>query len=200
MAIDMPTNIGFRGVSFGLETNTQTFTSPLNRVTQRALLDGARWVATYRLPRMNKDLAAPWLAFLVSLRGSVDTFNGYDPDRLTPRGSVKGTPLVKGGSQTGNSLLTDGWDNSENGLLMPGDYFAAGGELKMVTQQLNSDGVGDGTINFEPAFRNSPPDNDPIIVIKPTCEMTLVNDQQAIWEADHNGIYSEKTFQAIEVF
>jgi len=200
MSIDMPTNIGFRSSSFGLETNTQTFTSPLNKVTQRALLDGARWVATYRLPRMNKDLAAPWLAFLISLRGSVDTFNGYDPDRITPRGNISGSPVVKGGSQTGNSLLTDGWTASTNGLLKAGDYFSVNGELKMVTADVNSDGVSEATINFQPHLRSSPPDNEALILNKASCEMVLVNDRQAIWEADYNGIYLEKSFQAIEVF
>ena len=41
-AINMPTAPGFTTCRFGLETNTQTFTSPLTKSTQRVLLGIAK--------------------------------------------------------------------------------------------------------------------------------------------------------------
>src|SRR4051812_18652092 len=102
-AISMPTYPGFTNSRFYLETNTQTFTSPLTKTTQRALLGGARWNGTWSLPAMKRAQAAAWKAFFLLLEDGVNTFNGFDPDCKTPRGVATGTPLVMGASQTGSS-------------------------------------------------------------------------------------------------
>lgn len=198
-AIDMPTTPGFTTCRFGLETNTQTFESPLTKTVQRVLLGGARWNATYSLPAMNRTQAAPWKAFFLRLEGGANTFNAFDPDGKTPRGIATGTPLVNGGSQTGSSLITDGW-TAGIVALKAGDYFSVNGELKMVTSDVLANGSGQATIPFKPALRNSPADNAPITVQKPACTMILADDMQAIWECDRMGIYQPKTFAALEVF
>jgi len=198
MSIDMPLSPGFTLCRFGLETNTQRFESPLTKTIQRVSLGGARWIATYSLPAMNRNQAAAWKAFFDLLDGSVNTFNAFDPDCVTPRGAVGGTPLVKGGSQTGASILTDGWP-ANTVVLKTGDAFSFG-ELKRATSDVLSDGSGNATIPFKPVIRTSPADNAPIVTSKPTCTMILADDSQAIWECDHNGIYQPKTFTALEVF
>jgi hypothetical protein len=197
-AINMPGYPGFTNCRFGLETNTQTFTSPLTKATQRLLLGGARWNATYSLPAMNRAQAAAWKAFFDLLDGGVNTFNAYDPDCKTPRGAGGGTPLVNGGSQTGISLATKGWP-ANTIVLKAGDMFSFG-ELKRATADVLSDGSGNATISFKPAIRTSPADSTPIVVNKPTCTMVLSDDMQAIWECNQNGIYMPKTFTAFEVF
>lgn len=201
MPYDMPPNPGFiRRSSFGLLTNSQTFTSPLTRATQRALLGGARWQATYTLRRMHAREAGPWVAFFLRCDGMVSTFNAYDPDRKAPQGNAIGTPLVKGAGQTGSTLLIDGCTPGIMGWLRAGDYFSVSGELKQVTQDANTNGSGETTLNFKPALRKSPADNAPIIVDKPTCTMILSDDSQAIWEGDERSVYEEKAFSAYEVF
>ncbi|WP_435007980.1 hypothetical protein P12x_005246 [Tundrisphaera lichenicola] len=199
-AIDMPASPGFTNCRFGLETNTQTFTSPLTKSTQRMLLGGARWVATYSLPAMRRDKAAYWIAFLDRLEGGVNTFNAFDPDCKTPRGAGTGTPLVNGGSQTGSSLVIDGCTANVTGWLKAGDYFSVNGELKRLTQDANTNGSGQTTLNFKPALRNSPADNAAITVQKATCTMVLADDMQAMWECNERGVYQPKTFAAFEVF
>ncbi|WP_152051831.1 hypothetical protein [Tautonia marina] len=200
MPIDMPTLPGFNGSRFGLETNTQRFESPFTRSVQRVALGGSRWIATYSLPPMKRERAAEWQAFFLNLEGGANTFNAFDPDARRPRGVATGSPLVKGGSQTGSTLNIDGATANILAWLRPGDYFSVNGELKMVTAPANTDSSGEATISFKPALRNSPPDNTPIILDKPTCTMALVDDQQAIWECDVVGLYQPKTFSAIEVF
>jgi len=43
------------------------------------------------------------------------------------KGVATGTPLVNGASQTGASLVTDGWTNSVTGILKTGDIFTIAG-------------------------------------------------------------------------
>jgi hypothetical protein len=196
----MPAAPNFTRSRFGLETNTQTFESPLTRNVQRVLLGGARWTASYTLPRMNRAQAAAWQAFFLQLEGRTNTFSGFDPDAKTPRGAATGTPLVNGGSQTGSSLTIDGCTASVTAWLKAGDYFAVNGELKMLTSDASTNGSGQTTLSFKPALRGSPADNAAITVQNPTAAMILSDDMQAMWETDFNGIYEPITFTAVEVF
>lgn len=200
MPIDLPSYPGFTTCRFGLETNTQTFTSPLTKATQRVLLGGARWNGNYSLPAMNRAQAAAWKAVFLQLEGMANTFNAYDPDCKAPRGSAGGTPLVNGANQTGSTLTIDGCTANIVGWLKAGDYFSVNGELKMLTQDATTNGSGQTTLNFKPALRNSPTDNAAIVTDRPTCTMILTDDMQAIWECDKNGIYQPKSFSAYEVF
>jgi hypothetical protein len=195
----MPSVPGFTTCRFWLETNTQTFTSPLTKAVQRMVLGGSRWNASYSLPAMKAEQAGAWRAFFLLLEGSANTFTAFDPDRKAPRGTATGTPLVNGGSQTGSALISDGWTASVT-VLKAGDYLAVNGELKLVTADVISDGSGNATISFKPALRTSPADNAPITVQKASCTMILSDDMQATWDCDKNGIYQPKTFAAFEVF
>lgn len=183
---------------FGIKTNTLLFQSPLSGSTQRLSLPGARWEATYTLTPHNKSEAGVILAFLVSLDGSANSFYGFDPDRKTPQGTGNGTPLVNGGSQVGSTLVTDGWANSET-VLKAGDYFQVGNELKMITEDITSDGSGNATLVFKPVLRSSPADNASIITTNPKCIMRLVDDNQAGWDTNLNSLYGF-TFSAVETF
>lgn len=201
MPISMPASPGFTASSFGLETNTRTFESPLSRYTQRVILQGSRWQGSWTLPKMTRIQFAPWQAFLMQLEGQANTFYGFDPDARTPRGVATGTPLVKNGSQTGSSLTTDGWTAGIVGILKAGDYFSVNGELKMVTADVTSDGSGNATLTFKPPLRSSPADNAPITVTNCTVPMILKDDGQAMWQTGSRlGIYDSFTFSAIEAF
>lgn len=104
-------------------------------------------------------------------------------------GAQGGTPLVNGATQTGSSLVTDGWSNSITGVLKEGDIITLAGvyavhpETKqsfgylqqfVVTADANSNGSGQATLSISPeivtsgAFQNvsgSPADNAAITVI-----------------------------------
>ena len=198
-AIYMPTNSGFRASRFGLETHTQRFESAFTRVIKRQLLSGARWRASYTLPRMKRAQMAEWQSFLLQLEGGVNTFYAYDPDARIPRGLATGTPLVNGASQTGSSLVIDGAAASVTNWLYAGDYFTVNGEFKMVTANVTTNGSGQATINFKPALRSAPADNAAILLgLDCYCAMILEDDSQSMWESDRNSIFNEKTFSAVE--
>lgn len=176
----MPTT-GFSSASFGLRSNTQVFQSPLSGAQQVVELVGARWYATYTLPPLNAADAGQWISFLTKLRGQANTFYGYDPARTTAQGSLGGSPLVNGASQTGNSLVTDGWSASVTNVMKAGDYISystgSGRALHMVVADANSDGSGNATFTIEPAIRVSPADDVSIITASPSCVMRLSGDE-----------------------
>ena len=208
----MPQTPGFIAESkFGLRTNTGRFESPLNNAVQRKLYPGARWELTLTLRAMHRREAAAWQAFLLLLEGSVNAFNGYDPDARDPRGPASGTPLVKGGSQTGSTLLIDGCAAGVAGWMLAGDYLKSerrgirvapgvNGELKMLTQDAGTNGSGEATLTFKPALRNSPADNAPLTVRNASCAMTLIDDAQSVWQTNMNRVYQPITLSAVETF
>lgn len=190
----------FAGGRFGLVANTQTFTSPLDKSVQTLEQTGARWRGTFELKPMKRPSAAVWMAFLTELNGKAGRFFGFDPLARLPQGSGGGdSPLVKGATQTGKSLLTDAWSATQTGLLLPGDYFEVNFELKMVTASVNSDGAGIATINFTPSLRTSPADNAVITINNPTCTMMLEEDGAANWDLGRATFFGI-SFIGIETF
>ena len=171
----MPTSPNFVSASFGLRSNTQTSISPLTGKIQVLELTGAKWYASYTLPPLTEAEAGEWLAFLIKLRGQANSFFAFDPAKTTALGTPTGTPLVDGASQTGNSLVTDGWTASTL-VLKAGDYISVAGtqnQLFMVVADATSDGSGDCTLTIEPSIRVSPANNAAITVASPTCVMRL---------------------------
>lgn len=85
-------------------------------------------------------------------------------------GTQGGTPLVMGGSQTGASLVTDGWSNSITNVLRAGDIFTIAGvyavnpvtkqttgrlQQFVVTASVNSNGSGQATLSISPSIVDS---------------------------------------------
>ncbi len=83
------------------------------------------------------------------------------------RGTQTTSAATSGSNQTGSALYIKGLPASTNGLLLPGDFFQVGTELKQVISALNSDAAGLGYLQFEPRLFRSPSDNDPVIFNNP---------------------------------
>lgn len=129
---------------------------------------GQAWGAEVSLPTMNRATAEEWVAFLLKLNGRLGTFLLGDPAGVTPRGIATGSPLVNGASQTGNSLITDGWTVSQTGILKAGDWIQLGSgssaKLHKNLNDVNSDATGNATLDIWPKLRSSPADNAVITV------------------------------------
>jgi len=184
--------------TFRIVTNTMTHTSPLSGHTQTVEFPGQRWRLDWTFKPLQSANADIMKAFLISLNGRAGRFYGFDPAKRTPRGVGTGTPLVNGASQTGTTLITDGWTTSQTGIMKKGDYFAVNGELKMITEDCNSDGSGNATLTFGPALRNSPGDNNAITVTNPVTTFMLDMDDPG-WDVDQVLMYGF-TLSAIEAF
>lgn len=110
-------------------------------------------------------------------RGRMGTAAGFDwildQNIITHTvGPLGGTPLVNGASQTGASLITDGWTASAAARLKKGDVFTIAGVFManavsgatqsnlqqfVVTADVSSDGSGNATIPIYPSIVTSGP-------------------------------------------
>ena len=152
-------------MSWELIANTQQFVgiSGAIQVAQRA---GQRWTVTLEFSTLANNDRAVLQAFVAQVLGLADNFT-LSPADYDPRGSFGGTPLVAGGSQTGNSLNLDGCTPSVTNWIRAGDFFQVGNELKMATEDASSDGAGAITVSFVPELRAAPADNAAITTTDP---------------------------------
>ena len=196
MAITFPRTLpaapGIKSNTFALVFNIDEFVSPISRQSTFDKRQGHRWEGLFVFPPMLEGTAREWKAWFASMEGQTKTFFAFDPDIRTPLGIAdtgSDTPLVKGASQTGTSVTTDAWRNSGTNLLSPGDHVQIGTELKIVTEQVDSDGAGNATINFEPAFHVPPADNAAIVFENPKGIFRL-DEPSVPWESDEFGVHN----------
>lgn len=161
--ISSPTVGGIRSVKFTMVDVVGENESPYTLSQETYEHPGKRWEIDVSLAPMGRAVAEEWVAFLATLRGRRGTFLLGDPVGATPRGAATGTPLVKGASQTGGTLLTDGWTPNVSGILLPGDWFQLGSgsssQLHKVLQKADSDVSGNATLEVWPGPRIAPADN-----------------------------------------
>lgn len=188
-----PSTPGIRTSGFKMANAVAISESPFTFEQQAYAHQGERFgPITITMPPMKRDKAGPWIAFFAKLQGRKGTFLMGDPDGKTPQGVATGTPLVNGGSQTGNSLVTDGWTHSVTGILKANDYIQLGSgstaRMYMVLDDVNSDGSGNATLTIWPSLRSTPLDNAAIVVSNCVTQFRLDGDFG--WDADLNSVYT----------
>lgn len=191
----MPPLPGFATISVKMHDVIGVTRSPFNSTTQSFEWPGDYLMATVSLPPCSKQLARAWCAFLALLRGRSGSFLLGDSSLPLPQGSVLGAPLVNGASQTGKTLVTDGWTASKTGVLRSGDWISIGSgltqRLYMNLLDVNSDSGGNATLNLYPRLRESPANNAVITVNGAQgCFRLASNDRQ--FDVDNALIYGIK--------
>lgn len=169
--LSVPSTPGFSGITLTPKASVGESRSPFTFEGQYYVNQGQIWQGSLNLPTMQRPEAEAWIAFLLSLNGKEGTFLMGIAGCDTARGIATGTPLVNGASQSGRSLITDGWTINITGILKAGDYIQLGTGLnthlhKNLTD-VNSNGSGQATLDIWPRLRISPADNDPIVVSSP---------------------------------
>lgn len=175
----LPTVTGLQTFNLTPENRSALTSSPFTLKEQVLTYSGQRWMAYVETPNLNRDSADIWRAFLTKLNGPENTFSLGDPLSGSAKGSLGGTPVVDGGSQTGSTLNVTGATPSVTGWLLQGDYIQLGtGEdarLYMVTEDADTDGSGDVTLSLWPNLQVSPSDTDSVITSNPVGAFRLVN-------------------------
>lgn len=193
-------NITPRAVNIRARSIVGISQSPFTGQQQVYKHKGQWWEMEVSLPPMFREEAEQVASFLMKMNGQYGTFLFGDPANTLPRGVGTGTPLVKGGSQTGNTLLTDGWTSSTTGILKAGDWIQLGSgsatRLHKVLDDVNSDASGNATLLLWPDLRSSPSDNAQITVNTPQGQWRLSSNEvnYSIEEAKVYGI----TFACVE--
>lgn len=187
-----------RGQQFGLERQDQmlqSFTGKEVAIQQRP----AYWTFTIPvLPRSNAE-AKKWRAAMVELANMSNSFEATPPGyRGSEYSQSGGSPIVvNGGGQLGRELAYSGAD-ADAVVFKPGEYFSVNGELKIVTAESSANASGEGVVEFEPAFRNPPPNSDPIEISAPVASFRLVGPIGG-WQLSPNRLHSF-TLNAVETY
>lgn len=168
------------GASYRLRGNTQTHRSPLDGTTQTLEMPGAVWELTVSWENLSGDDQRVLAAFLAQLRGAAGRFY-YSPAAWQPRRATGGgTPLINGASQSGASLVTDGWSASVQ-VMRAGDWLSYDDtsgrrRLHMVTADVSSNGSGQTTLAITPPIRRAAADNAAVEVAAPSGVFRLPDD------------------------
>ena len=98
---------------------------------------------------------------------------------LAANGAGGGSPLVNGASQSGTSLVTDGWTAAAAVRMKAGDCFTVAGldVLFRATADISSDGSGNATITIEPPIvaGSSPANNAALTIASATLTAVVVD-------------------------
>lgn len=151
-------------------TNFATPAGP-RRALINALMRASIANANLALFNPSKDISELWKKAMFS--GSALSWDEwYEDVNVFPHtvGPLGGTPLVNGASQTGSSLVTNGWTAAAANRLKKGDVFTIAGVFAVnpqnyrsttqlqqfvVTNDVNSDGSGNATIPIYPPIITS---------------------------------------------
>jgi len=133
---------------------------------QARQIAGQFFAMTATFPPMTRAEFAPIDAFIMKQRGQYETFTLILPVLSTGLGTpAGGTPLVRGASQTGRTLASDGWLGGAL-IFKAGDYlkFANHDKVYKVVADVTSNvsSSANTAITIEPALITSPADNSAI--------------------------------------
>lgn len=167
---------------FSYDGNAVSHSSWLTGWTQVKAFGGERVSAVLYFDNLTNAKRAQILSWLLKMNGgenqvSMPLFGTQN------QGAFGGTPLVAGGSQNGNTLDIDGCSNNITDWGKAGDWFSVNNELKMLTDDADTNGSGETTLTFRPRLRSSPPNNDPIETSAPT-GIFVLSGPQTSWSYD----------------
>ena len=182
-----------------LVTNTRMFQSPLTNAIQTQTRKGSYCKTTATFNNLTGADRANMQAFLAKLDGQVHriylTDYGYNRSGNAPDSDSVTDLKVKGGSQTGASVIADGAELNTSDYFKAGDYVAFNNEFHIVTANCSTSGLGEITIPIAPPLRKSPDDNDPINFVTPLAVMIVTS--TAAWDT-RPGRVSNFKIEAIE--
>ena len=173
-------------ISATISSFSPTYVSITNSLRRQSRSRGAHaWAIELQYGAMTRQTFAPLWAYLISRGGRAKTFTVGLP-AFVPLGAATGSPKVNGASQSGLSLITDGWTVSTL-ILKAGDWVQIENDIKVysVTSDATSNGSGQVTINIYPALRRVPADNaalstDPVFTCSLANDVVDINFDQCL--------------------
>jgi hypothetical protein len=146
--VSTPTDvIGIADIQLSATNAVAVSKSPFTFATQVHAYSGEMWSASVTIPTVRKDLAEPWVAFLLSLRGQYGTFLLGDPNRTSPQGTATSATIT--GSLGDRSVTV-----AMTGTLKAGDYLQLGSGSSARLHKVLVDKSGSGTLEIWPALRD----------------------------------------------
>ena len=143
----LPTSIGIAEITLSANNAVAISQSPFTFQQQIIRHPGQRWTASVSIPPVRRDLAEPWVAFLLAMNGPVGTFLLGDPNGKAPQGTAT-SATITGTARSSTPTIT------MTGTLLAGDYIQIGsGDTATLHKVLhNIDGT--GAVDIWPALRS----------------------------------------------
>jgi hypothetical protein len=144
----LPTSIGIAEITLTASNAVAISQSPFTFQQQIIQHPGQRWTASVSIPPVRRDLAEPWIAFLLALNGPVGTFLLGDPNAKAPQGTATSATIT---GTAGNSSPTI----TMTGTLLAGDYIQIGSGATATLHKVLVNRSGTGTLEVWPALRST---------------------------------------------
>jgi hypothetical protein len=190
-----------RTVSFSTTDSVAVTTSPFSLQSSYYTWAGADlWSAQVSLKPMTRVQAAPWIAFLMELRGRQNCFLLGDPLATAPRGTITGSPVVSGTNLPGSQPLNcSGFTPGPQ--FLPGDYInvrdpSGGTRLYCVLDNVAADIHGNAAISIWPSIRETPTSGQALGYTN--CQgLFKLADNSRQWSEEYDGIFTI-SFKCVE--
>lgn len=167
-----PTDPEFTAINVTSEHSNLRSETRSGRTIVRSL-GSQRWRFTAKYDDLTREQFAPVLAFVMSTKGGLDTFQITPPVIGTTQGSISGVPAVNGNHSAGDSTIAI---DSFTGTLKAGDFIKFFDHSKVY--MLVADRSGVGTMTIEPPLIQDVSSNTSVIVTAVPFTMRLDNDIQ----------------------
>lgn len=181
--------------AFGVPGPYMTVTRSGKIQTRGTTMRGRVWRETYNPMFIGNVDVEGWLAWV---RWAYNTGTVFTIKHLTtpgsglaPNGVGDLTVQVKGASQTGATLVTDGWPLSTSNVVRAGDVIrvVGVGAVLQITEDANSDGAGEATLAINPPIftGGSPLDNATVTTTDVTVNVVIA--QEPNWPPVGNAFW-----------
>ena len=144
----LPTSIGIAEITLSANNAVAISQSPFTFQQQIIQHPGQRWTASVSIPPVRRDLAEPWVAFLLAMNGPVGTFLLGDPNAKAPQGTAT-SATITGAARSSSPTIT------MTGTLLAGDYIQIGSGVTATLHKVLQDKNGTGTVEIWPALRST---------------------------------------------
>ena len=169
MAISYPLqipNVGITSLNWTNSVASLVSRSPFTFQGQAQTYPGQIRFAQVTVENRNREDAEEWVGFLNALNGCSGTFLMGDPLGIRPRrGSTVGA-TVRGGGQSGSTLLVNTSQINETNWASRGDWLQIGtginARLYKVTMPANTNGSGHASLEIWPSLRVTPTDGQSV--------------------------------------
>lgn len=186
--LDLPTSIGIAEIELSASNAVAVSKSFFTFATQTHSYQGQMWSASVTIPPVRRDLAEPWVSFLLALRGPTGFFLLGDPNCTTPQGTATSATITgTTGDSSVNVVMT--------GSLLAGDYIQLGSGMDSTLHKVLQDQTGDGTLEIWPALRKARA-SEAAILTNAKGLFRLSSGQQS-WSINNSSTYGI-SFEAME--
>tara|TARA_R100001377_G_scaffold43808_2_gene24879 strand:+ start:19851 stop:20441 length:591 start_codon:yes stop_codon:yes gene_type:complete len=147
-----PTSIGFERITLSAVNAVAVSSSPFTFKQQVVKHTGQVWKASVTIPPVRRELAEPWVSFLLSLQGPVHTFLLGDPNGAVPRGTSTDGDIVATGTAGASSVTLT---VSNSATLKAGDYIQLGTNATAKLHKVLADISATGAVEIWPNLKSN---------------------------------------------